>query len=686
MTRTRSRRCHRRNVGQAVEVETLEQRLLLSAGAIAQADLSTPAPHGPIGDAAAGSPEFLWSDVAGADRYDLLVRSLSTGNTVLRERRLTGTAYTPETPLLPDDYRWNVRAIDADGNRSGWSPVQSFTVTTGESNEFDGLLGLRPQPWIRRDDPILSALSTDQEWAKSKLYMPSVLYRDGKFRMWYVGERPWDATRTPHELRANDRAIGYAESDDGIHWSPFDANPVLLPEDIPWAPPLGTPDTGPALQTPFVIYDEDENLYKMWFVSVTDLIRDENGKKIEMTQKLGYATSLDGINWDVWPEPIYGSGRSPSIIKEGPNQYRMWMNSRPSLDVSNKELYRNIYEFTSTDGIHWTRGAEPSIQPSGLVSSTIYPQVVKEGGRYYMWYGGHVAGGRFEIFAAESEDGTHWQIDHDTPAFSASRDPERFDGRYASTPFVVALDDRFLLYYSARDLDKSAYRHIGVATLPRTPSTPSLTVSMEDTGRPTLAWTLDPAAQHYDLIVKNMDTGQRVIRERYLLDNSLTPDAPLPTGRYKAVVRSLNFVGDRSEWSDSVVFAIDGADSLSGAEVGSAMLLAPNGTITDTTPTFRWQRINGTDHYDLQVKHLDTAERVIRERRLPSTEFVPEFELAAGHYRAWVRALSAEGQRSDWSDGLTFTITEAGAIVADSLDEEADNVMLMWPQTDWWIV
>ena len=96
-----------------------------------------------------------------------------------------------------------------------------------------------------------------------------------------------------------------------------------------------------------------------------------------------------------------------------------------------------------------------------------------------MWYGGHIKGGTFEIFHATSADGTNWKTDHDNIAFPSTKDKERFDGRYTSTPCVLNLPGRYLLYYSARDwkneyvdnqgrqrTDKDGiYAHIGVATI-----------------------------------------------------------------------------------------------------------------------------------------------------------------------------------------------------------------------------
>ena len=320
----------------------------------------------------------------------------------------------------------------------------------------------RPQPWKRRAEPVLSTYTTKESWCKVVVYSPHVIFHDGRFRMWYLG--------TSVESRTNDIVLGYAESEDGREWKPFRSNPILTADDIPWGKPL---------QTPFVLYDTDDSIYKMWFVSGKGVQRDDQGKVLENDQRLGYAVSLDGLHWNVHPEPLYPSARSPSVIKEGPKKYRMWMGSSPSPQHAWNELYKHIYEFTAPDGIHWSRGKQPVIEPSGRLSSTVYPFVLKEGDTFYMWYGGHLAGGKFEIFCATSKDGTRWQIDHEHAAFAAAAGKTAFDSRYTSTPCVLRLKNRFLLYYSARDwktgyidargrkrTDKaSPYAHIGVAEI-----------------------------------------------------------------------------------------------------------------------------------------------------------------------------------------------------------------------------
>ena len=158
-------------------------------------------------------------------------------------------------------------------------------------------------------------------------------------------------------------AMGYAQSNDGINWQEHRRNPILTAKDIPW---------GRIVQTPFVMYDKDERIYKMWFVSGDGVRRDEKGKVTSNDQRLGYATSADGLDWKIHARPIYSSGRSPSLIKEGLKRYRMWMGSRPKGDSPWDAIYKNIYEFTSIDGIQWQRSAEPVIRPSGRARSTVW--------------------------------------------------------------------------------------------------------------------------------------------------------------------------------------------------------------------------------------------------------------------------------------------------------------------------
>lgn len=344
--------------------------------------------------------------------------------------------------------------------------ICSIAIAQDKPHPFD----LRPQPWQRQTEPVLSARTTKQAWCEVVCYSPHVIHHDGLFRMWYLG--------TSVASRSNDIVLGYAKSKDGLQWTEYDKNPILTGDDVPW---------GRILQTPFVLFDSDESVYKLWFVSGAGVGKDDKGKVISNDQRLGYATSRDGIDWKVHPQPIYRSGRSPSVIKDGPKKYRMWMGSNASPQSAWNDIYTKIYEFNSTDGIKWQRSERPVLTPSGPARSTVYPFVLKHDGGYRMWHGCHVPGGRFELFCAESPDGSRWQVDHNKPAFAATGGKQDFDGRYTSTPCVVEMPDRYLLYYSARDWQNEyidgagkkrrdgsgVYSHIGVAVIKKPKPSPA---------------------------------------------------------------------------------------------------------------------------------------------------------------------------------------------------------------------
>lgn len=290
-----------------------------------------------------------------------------------------------------------------------------------------------------------------------QLYSPTVV-RDGSgYRMYYAG--------CSDRTREGVMHLGLAESEDGIEFEPHPDNPVLHAGDLPWAT---------VWQTPHV--HRTEGGYRMWFVGID---REREGR-----QRLGYAESVDGLDWEVHPEPLYPSARGP-CVRPTEGGYEMWANSAPGPDGPEapetlSDIVQFVYRFESDDGVEWTREDEPAVTTGGRVRSVVYPEVVETDSGYVMYYASHLEGEVFEIHASTSPDGREWTHHHDAPAFPATRDPNDFDGRYTSTPCVVPDGDRYLLYHSTRDWGnlygagdgtvrhdaRGIYRHIGVAEAP----------------------------------------------------------------------------------------------------------------------------------------------------------------------------------------------------------------------------
>lgn len=160
---------------------------------------------------------------------------------------------------------------------------------------------------------------------------------------------------------------------------------------------------------------------------------------------------------------------------------------------------------------------------------------------------------------------------------------------------------------------------------------------------PTFDWTAVPGTERYDLIIRNRETGERTVREKDLTTTSFTPGTPLPGGLYTASVRAFLDDGSKTDF-DTIKFEVDGPP-----------VLAISGAVDESTPTFEWSSLADVERYDFIIRNVETGERVIREKDLTTTSFVPGTALPDGRYRATVRAIFEDGTKSDWGT-VAFSI------------------------------
>jgi beta-1,2-mannobiose phosphorylase / 1,2-beta-oligomannan phosphorylase len=234
-----------------------------------------------------------------------------------------------------------------------WRPRQSIAWT----DSSDGIHWSEPQ--------IALAPIFDSNWEQN-VNRPVVVQRDDGFHMWYTGQ-----TQTSS-------AIGYAQSVDGKDWRRSSQNPVLNPH-APWE--------GSALMVPHVIWDEHQNLFRMWY---------SGGGQYEPND-IGYATSPDGLHWNRYsgnpvlrPERRFRWERDrvtgAQIVKHGNVYYAFYIGFR---DID----HAAIGLAWSRDGItNWQRHpANPILQPglSGWDSSACYkPYAIFDGKKWMLWYNG----------------------------------------------------------------------------------------------------------------------------------------------------------------------------------------------------------------------------------------------------------------------------------------------------------
>lgn len=100
---------------------------------------------------------------------------------------------------------------------------------------------------------------------------PSILKDLGKYRMWYGSNLSWGKDQSEMQ-----HVIKYAESQDLIHWIRTDQVHIPLIHKSEYA-----------LSKPWVV--KEGEVYKMWYSF--------RGNDLITTYRIGYAESIDGINW-----------------------------------------------------------------------------------------------------------------------------------------------------------------------------------------------------------------------------------------------------------------------------------------------------------------------------------------------------------------------------------------------------
>ncbi len=174
------------------------------------------------------------------------------------------------------------------------------------------------------------------------------------------------------------------------------------------------------------------------------------------------------------------------------------------------------------------------------------------------------------------------------------------------------------------------------------------------TQRPTFTWEAIPDVEEYEIWIATR-TG-RIVRNG-IFDTSYTPNQDLPAGAIRWWIRGL----DNDMPGGSI--AVDTPWSLVTELTvgGRTQVLSPTGTISDTTPTFSWQAIDGSSRYILFVQDRSSGNVVIRENSVTTTTFTPSTTLTSGNFRVWVKAIDSSGSFNSgtWSQPVDFTVAAA---------------------------
>ena len=245
-----------------------------------------------------------------------------------------------------------------------WRPKKSIAI----SDSSDGIHWSAPQ--------IVLAPDLSSGWEED-VNRPVLVKRGDTFHMWYTGQTS-NKGKAKNWKNDGRSTLGYATSTDGVHWS--ERVEVLKPE-APWE--------GVALMSPHVLWDEQENLWRMWY---------SGGEQYE-PNAIGHATSVDGRHWtkDI-ANPIFR-----------PDPLHPWEKERVA-------------------------GA----------------QVIQEGGWFYIFYIGYRDIDHAQIGVARSRNGIDkWERCPENPIVRAVGNG--FDGDACYKPYALFTDGKWMLWYNGRN-------------------------------------------------------------------------------------------------------------------------------------------------------------------------------------------------------------------------------------------
>lgn len=169
----------------------------------------------------------------------------------------------------------------------------------------------------------------------------------------------------------------------------------------------------------------------------------------------------------------------------------------------------------------------------------------------------------------------------------------------------------------------------------------------QTTFRPELQWEAFPGADHYDLWIDNLSTGQKqVVREQNLTGTSWTSSTDLPFGKYQVYIRAVDATEIAALWTRGPAFNIAVAPTP----------IDPASSTINQQPQFTWTAVPGAPGYDIVVRNSQTKKITNVVRNISGTSWTPSAELSIGTYQWSIAAFGAANLRGNWSEQTQFSV------------------------------
>jgi beta-1,2-mannobiose phosphorylase / 1,2-beta-oligomannan phosphorylase len=262
-------------------------------------------------------------------------------------------------------------------------PSMASVAAAGELSATDGQAaagGLwqgAPVLWTAHSgNPVLSA-GPPGSWDENIRERMWVIHDAGRFHGWYGG---WKGKYNKNTL--NLVHLGYATSEDGIHWTKYPRNPVFSER---WVEDVCVVKSGDT----YYLYGEDETENK----TVIHLLTSTDG--VKWTPRGNVLEKTADSDWE-------GGWVGTPLAWREPKQWYMLYEGGPPGDIGLA---------TSPDGIRWHKSRENPVLTNAAKGAwddaVVGPSsILNRNGRYYLLYIG--GGPQFRDGLAVSTDLVHW--------------------------------------------------------------------------------------------------------------------------------------------------------------------------------------------------------------------------------------------------------------------------------------
>lgn len=284
-------------------------------------------------------------------------------------------------------------------------------------------------------DNIVLALGGGGTFDSTKILHPCAVEWGGTVYLFYTG---YDGAT--YKIGVATASVGGFT---GVNFSKSGSNPILSPGGG------GAWDANGVLD-PWVIYDAQVGLWKMWY----------RGLDGSNHGSFGYATASSPTGtWTksgsnpIMTHDVAWEGNQvllPSILRESSTVYKMLYAGNEPFSADGR-----IGLATSTDGIAWTKsGSNPVLSPSGagwMAASVFSPRtLVKVGSTYYLYFSAKpTAVGLSKSGGASSTDLITWTLNASNPLLSSTRAWEGGAAGETENPNFLRLGHDYYVFYDA---------------------------------------------------------------------------------------------------------------------------------------------------------------------------------------------------------------------------------------------